>query len=160
LGWCVNLCLLCLFTAPGSACRFASSIVTPLGYKADSHSYAQPMSSRMISQGLPPPSLRLKRKRHRETDLENRRELLSLLGVAFPSLSNHGGVGWSTSEVTQEHLQNLVCQGYMTAVELMTCRMPEDPISIVLTGGYVVSCVVFYERGFGVPSHQFLRSLL
>jgi hypothetical protein len=35
-------------------------------------------------------------------------------------------LGWPASEVTQEHLQNLVSQGYMTAVELATCRVPED----------------------------------
>jgi hypothetical protein len=69
-------------------------------------------------------------------------------------------VGWITSEVTQEHLQNLMSQGYMTVAELMTCRVPEDPASPVLVGGYVVACMVFYEWGFGVPSHRFLRSLL
>jgi hypothetical protein len=26
--------------------------------------------------------------------------------------------------------------------------------------GYVVVCSAFYKRGFGVPTHQFLRSLL
>jgi hypothetical protein len=30
------------------------------------------------------------------------------------------------SEVTQEHLQNLVSQGFMTVAELMSCRMPQD----------------------------------
>jgi hypothetical protein len=34
-----------------------------------------------------------KRKRDRETDLENRRDLLSLLGATSPSLLMHGGVG-------------------------------------------------------------------
>jgi hypothetical protein len=68
--------------------------------------------------------------------------------------------GWPASEVTQEHLQNLISQGYMTVVELTTCRIPEDPTSPAPAGGYVVTCTVFYERGFGVPSHQFLRLLL
>jgi hypothetical protein len=27
-------------------------------------------------------------------------------------------------------------------------------------GGYVVACTAFYERGFVVPSHRFLRLLL
>jgi hypothetical protein len=68
--------------------------------------------------------------------------------------------GWTASEVTQEHLQNLVSQGLMTAAELATCRVPKDPASPVPAGGYVVVCVAFFEWGFGVPSHQFLQSLL
>jgi hypothetical protein len=63
-------------------------------------------------------------------------------------------------EITQEHLQNLVSQGFMTAVKLVTYRVPEDPASPVSVAGYMVACTTFYERGFGVPSHQFLRSLL
>jgi hypothetical protein len=35
-------------------------------------------------------------------------------------------LGWAVSEVTQEHLQNLVSQGYMTAAELATCCVSED----------------------------------
>jgi hypothetical protein len=61
-------------------------------------------------------------------------------------------LGWTTSEVMQEHLQNIVCQGYMMAMELATCRKPEDPASPVQAGAYVMACTVFYERGFGVPS--------
>jgi hypothetical protein len=38
--------------------------------------------------------------------------------------------------------------------------VPEDPTSTVLVGGYIVPCTTFYEQGFGVPSHQFLHSLL
>jgi hypothetical protein len=48
----------------------------------------------------------------------------------------------------------------MTAAELVTYRVPEDPASLILTGGYVVACTAFYERRFCVPSHHFLRSLL
>jgi hypothetical protein len=40
-----------------------------------------------------PPSLRLKRKRDGEIDIENRRKLLSLRGVISPYLLVHGGVG-------------------------------------------------------------------
>jgi hypothetical protein len=69
-------------------------------------------------------------------------------------------LGWSASEVTQEHLQNLISQRYMIAVELATYHVPEDPTSPALVGGYVVECVAFYEQGFGAPSHQFLRFLL
>jgi hypothetical protein len=43
--------------------------------------------------------------------------------------------GWITSEVTQEHMQDLVSQGYMMAVEVATCRVPEDPSSSMSLGG-------------------------
>jgi hypothetical protein len=66
---------------------------------------------------------------------------------------------WPMSEVMQEHLQNLISQGYMIALGLATYRVPEDPVS-PQAGEYVVGCIVFYEWGFGVPSHQFLYSLL
>jgi hypothetical protein len=51
-------------------------------------------------------------------------------------------------------------QGFMAAVELATCCVLEVPTSPTPTMGYVVTFVVFSERGFGVPSHQFLCSLL
>jgi hypothetical protein len=57
------------------------------------------------------------------------------------------------SEVMQEHLQNLVSQGYMTVTELTTCCVPEASVSLSLSGGYVMACMTFYERGFGVSSH-------
>jgi hypothetical protein len=46
------------------------------------------------------------------------------------------------------------------AVELATYHVFEDPVSPVPAGGYAVACAVFYERGFSVPSHRFLCSLL
>jgi hypothetical protein len=60
----------------------------------------------------------------------------------------------------QEHLQNLMGKGFMTVMELTTCHMLEDLVSPAPTEGYVVSFVVFYERGLDVPSHRFLCSLL
>jgi hypothetical protein len=45
----------------------------------------------------------------------------------------------------QEHLQNLVGQGYMTTVELATRRVHVDPASNVLVGGYIMACVAFYK---------------
>jgi hypothetical protein len=54
-------------------------------------------------------------------------------------------LSWPMSEVTQEHLQNLMSQGYMTAVELATYRVAEDPASPTLVGGYVMVCTTFYE---------------
>jgi hypothetical protein len=43
------------------------------------------------------------------------------------------------------HLQDLMSQGFMTAVELATCYVLEDPASLVPAEGYVVTLVVFYE---------------
>jgi hypothetical protein len=57
------------------------------------------------------------------------------------------------SKVTQEHLQNLMSQRYVMAAELTTCRVPEDPSSLVQAGGYVVACTTFYKRGFHVLAH-------
>jgi hypothetical protein len=48
----------------------------------------------------------------------------------------------------------------MTTAEFATYRVPKDPTSPAPVGGYVVACMTFYEWGFGVPSHRFLRSLL
>jgi hypothetical protein len=50
--------------------------------------------------------------------------------------------------------------GFMTAVELATCHVHRDPISPAPVEGYMVAFMTFYEWGFDVPSHQFLRSLL
>jgi hypothetical protein len=58
------------------------------------------------------------------------------------------------------HLQKLEKQGFMTSVELVACRVPEDPALPTPVGGYVVSFVVFYEWGFGTPPPWFLCSLL
>jgi hypothetical protein len=69
-------------------------------------------------------------------------------------------LSWSVLEVTQEHQQNLMSQGYMTTVKLATYRVPDDPASPAPTGGYVVVCMAFYKGGFGVPSHRFLHLLL
>jgi hypothetical protein len=73
LGWHINSCLLCLFTALARSRHFASLVFIPRGYKADGHPYTQPTSSRMISHCIPTsfPTW-LKRKRDRETYLEIR----------------------------------------------------------------------------------------
>jgi hypothetical protein len=41
---------------------------------------------------------------------------------------------WPAFEVMQENLQNLMSQGYMTAVELATFCVPEDPASLLQCG--------------------------
>jgi hypothetical protein len=48
----------------------------------------------------------------------------------------------------------------MVAAELEACRVLEDPAFPTPVEGYVVSFVVFDERGFIIPPHRFLRSLL
>jgi hypothetical protein len=53
----------------------------------------------------------------------------------------------------QEHLQNFVSQGFMMVAELVTCRVLEDPVSPTPVEGYMVSFMVFYERGFDMSSH-------
>jgi hypothetical protein len=68
--------------------------------------------------------------------------------------------GWIPSEIMQAHIQDLMSQGFMTVVELVTYCVPEDPASPAPAEGYVVTFAAFYERGFGVPSHRFLCSLL
>jgi hypothetical protein len=60
---------------------------------------------------------------------------------------------WTPSIVTSGHLQKHEKQGFMTAVELATCCVPMDPALPMPAGGYVVSFVVFYERGFSTPPH-------
>jgi hypothetical protein len=62
-------------------------------------------------------------------------------------------LGWTMSEPMHIHLQNLVSQGYMIVAELATCHVSEDPTAPTPVGRYVVVCKVFYEQGFGVPSH-------
>jgi hypothetical protein len=48
----------------------------------------------------------------------------------------------------------------MATAELTTCRVLEDPALSMPAEGYVVSFLSFYQWGFGIPSHRFLRSLL
>jgi hypothetical protein len=48
-------------------------------------------------------------------------------------------------ETMQEHLQNLVSQGYMTTAELATCRVLADPAFHTPGAGYVKACLAFYE---------------
>jgi hypothetical protein len=64
---------------------------------------------------------------------------------------------WPASEVTQEHLQNLVSKEYVIAAEFATCLGPMYPVSPALVKGYVIVCAAFYEWGFGVTSHLCLH---
>jgi hypothetical protein len=59
-------------------------------------------------------------------------------------------LGWTTSEVTQEHLQNRVSQGYMIAVELVPVVCPRILRPLLRWGGYIMACTVvtptFYKN--------------
>jgi hypothetical protein len=107
------------------------------------------------------PTAKKKERKNREIDLERPEVVIELTGCC-PSFLFHlmAESSWPVSKVTREHLQNLLSEGYMTAVEFATCLVPVDPVSPAPMKGYVVVCAVFYERGFGVPLHQFLCSLL
>jgi hypothetical protein len=48
----------------------------------------------------------------------------------------------------------------MIAVELTTYCVLEDPTSPAPMERYIMVCTAFYERGFDVPSHRILLSLL
>jgi hypothetical protein len=50
--------------------------------------------------------------------------------------------------------------GFVSAAELKACRAPKDPALPAPAEGYVLSFTAFYERGFSMPPHPFLRSLL
>jgi hypothetical protein len=52
---------------------------------------------------------------------------------------------WPELEVTQEHLQNIVSQGYMTTMEFATCLVPVDPVSPTPVKDYIVVCAALYE---------------
>jgi hypothetical protein len=122
-----------------------------------------PTSSHMISHSSSTsfPTTEKKERKNRETDLE-KQEVVVEHTVSRPSSITCLMVelSWPVPEVTWEHLQNLVSKGYMTVVEFATCLVPEDPTSPAPVRGYVMVCVAFFEREFGVPLHQFLRSLL
>jgi hypothetical protein len=74
------------------AYRFASSVVTPRGYKAGDHPCAHLSSLAQTPVASSPPLLHLKREGDRERD-RNRTNLWGSKSVASPSLSNYGRAG-------------------------------------------------------------------
>jgi hypothetical protein len=66
---------------------------------------------------------------------------LGLQGVVSPSFGTMAVFSLLALEVTQEHLQNLMSQGYMTAAELVTYRVLEDPASPIMAGVYMIVAV-------------------
>jgi hypothetical protein len=129
-----------IFTMPMEPSYFGSSVTTPRGYKAGQ---------------------RLKRKKERETDLENRMELLSLRGVVTPFLLMHARVGLDCigghardpAKPCESGVYDSSRVGYLSCV-----RGSYIPCSN--GGGYIMACAAFYEQGFNVPSHRYLHSLL
>jgi hypothetical protein len=67
---------------------------------------------------------------------------------------------WTPCTIMSGHQQKLTKLGFMAATELEAYRVLEDPVFPAHAKGYVVSFVAFYEWGFGMPPHRFLRSLL
>jgi hypothetical protein len=51
-----------------------------------------------------------------------------------------------------------VSDGYLMMEEFATSLVPMGSVSTALAEGFIVVCVAFFEWGFGLPSHQFLRS--
>jgi hypothetical protein len=133
-----------------------------IGYKACVVAHAHLTSSRMTSHhfsGSFP--MTEKKEKNRETYLkEIGGGCRAYRVLSFSLFYSIAELRWSALEVTQEHLQNLVSQGHMIAVELATYRVPANPASLAPVGGYVMGCTMFFERGFGVPSHRFLCLLL
>jgi hypothetical protein len=100
------------------------------------------------------------RKKEKARKKGDRKKYQDLERVAFPSSLSHGGAGLDSIHHYTGQLQKLVKLGFMVAAELEACRVLEDPAFPTPVEGYVVSFVVFDERGFIIPPHRFLRSLL
>jgi hypothetical protein len=67
---------------------------------------------------------------------------------------------WTPSTVMLGHLQKFMRHDFMLAAELEAYWVPKDPALLAPTEGYVVSFMAFHERGFAVPPHPFLHSLV
>jgi hypothetical protein len=125
---------------------FASLIVTPRGYKGSVVTLVQPTSSYMISHHFSTSFSGAKKKeKNRETDVKETRGVVELTREAslFP-FRPIAKSSWPASEVTQEHLQNLISQGHMIAAELGTCRVHMDLASPAPVRGYDMVCATFY----------------
>jgi hypothetical protein len=72
--------------------------------------------------------------------------MLSLWGIISLSLMFHGGVGLVHVRGHTRAPENLTSLGYMTATELATYCVPEDPTSPAPVGGYVMVCVATTEE--------------
>jgi hypothetical protein len=91
------------------------------------------------------------RKKEKARKKGNRKKYHDLEGVAFPSSLSHGRAGLGSSHrYSRPPTKTHEAWVYSTA-ELEVSHVPE---------GYMVSFMSFYERGFNMPPHQFIHSLL
>jgi hypothetical protein len=85
---------------------------------------------------------------------------LSLRGVASLSLVFHGRVGLTCVGGHTRAPAKSRKSGVYDGGGVSYLSYAQGPCISSPGGGYVVVCAAFYERGFGVPSHRFLCSLL
>jgi hypothetical protein len=137
--------------------------VTPQGYKRWWSPSHNPASSHTIRHSLvisfPTPKKKegWKEEKNRKEKREKRkggniRMYRVLLLLPPQAMAEHDS---TPSTVMQGHMQNLAKQGFMTATELMTYRVPEDPTFPVPVEGDKVSFLAFYKNRFGTPLHQY-----
>jgi hypothetical protein len=69
---------------------------------------------------------------------------------------------WNSSNCTHSHLEGLIHRGLLCVrTDAHEWRVPPaEHYFLVPPDGYVVSFAPFHERGFTVPPHCFLLSLL
>jgi hypothetical protein len=143
--------------------RFTFSVITSRGYKSRWSPLHTTTSSCTIRHFLLTSFPTSKKKEREKTGKKKRKKggLPGFQGV-LPLLPSQSMAeqDWTPSKVTQDHLEGQADQGFMTAMELAACHVPEDPVFPAPAKEYVVTFVAFYERGFGVPLHWFLCSLL
>jgi hypothetical protein len=133
--WHISFFLLRLFTTPVEPSRLASSIATLWGNKAGNHSCATYILSHDLS--LSPHLLPYdwKEREIEKQNLENRRELLTLLGVAFPSSLIHARVGLDSVGGHARPPAKPCESGVYNGGGSYDLCMPEDPASPVQVGG-------------------------
>jgi hypothetical protein len=132
-------------------CGAIKLVVTPV----------QPTSSRTISHRIPASFPTAEKKRgKRETGLKEQGGLLSLWGVASLSLLFHGGVGLAHVEGHVRAPAKSRKLGVHDSGGVSYLLFARGPCISSPVEGYIVACTTCYERGFGVPSHRFLCSLL
>ena len=68
---------------------------------------------------------------------------------------------WGRSSITPQSLEGLVRHGLLrTLTATEEWRLPSDEDEPLPSKGYVVPFAHFYEWGFAIPAHPFLRGLL
>jgi hypothetical protein len=68
---------------------------------------------------------------------------------------------WTRSNISHEQLLCLVEAGLLPPLtDVVECIVPADEFVSRPPTGYVVSFVVFHERGFSIPAGWFIRGVL